>query len=110
MHENIVNMSIICSELHVVLAGVIFCTLPFLDSTCEIAYENLYKSEYIVDILPVLINYFLPKAFVCDINFFFYYYLLKCVKYKVLSEYSTLIGQFPSKSVKVSKKKNRMEF
>ena len=43
-----------------------------------------YKCEYIIYILSLLVYYFVPKAFVCDI------------KYKALSEYSTLIGQFPS--------------
>ena len=36
--------------------------------------------------------------------YYFVQNLLKFVKYKTFSEYSTLIGQFPSKSVKVSRK------
>ena len=96
-------MSIFRVKLHYLLCYcniLYFAILSYNIRNCI----RKYKCEYIVYILPFLVKYIVPRAFVYKINFFFYYYLLKSVKYKVLSEYSTLIGLFPSKSVKVSRK------
>ena len=60
-----------------------------------------YKCEYIVYILPVFVYYFVPKTFMCEINFLFHFYLWKSVEYQALSEYYFMIGQSQWKSVKV---------
>ena len=94
--KNLVIMSIFCVKTSFCfrLCNILyFAILKCLMRNCI----RKYKCEYIVYILQGLIYYFVPKTFVCEINIIFHFYLFKSVNYKACSEYSTLIGQFPSK-------------
>ena len=101
MHKHLVNMSIFRVKTYSFFFSLVwYIPRYFLDFALYSAilryhFPNCirkYKCGYIVYILPVLVYYFVPKAFLFYFYFFFYFDLLKYVKYKALSEYSTLIG------------------
>ena len=124
--KNLVNMSLFCIKLHFVFASALSCTLSIsnplfskLHTKIQVGWLSLPKltvlsrSQSLCDrsfwwrlfVVTLLLGIAVGVgAFVIGLSQISSFFYLKSVNYKALSEYSILIGQFPSNSVKVSRK------